>query len=407
MPEHFTRSLLTLLAGGAVACGLMAVSCPAGPRFSRLLRLAGLSAMAVGVGTFARALVPAGGPSEGATAAFRVFYVGWAVAAGIGPAMVRVIDARRGLVPVLLAPALLLLLCIFVPTPAFWAAGDAGTLGEQLELRWAFVGLAGAATVAAGYSVVRLAGLIIRSPGRAVREQALSLLAANVLLTLLLPAVAATDLGVDVGIGTAPVVAVVAIGWLLSLLMMARAHTRAMEREIRHARADLDSQFATSVRDPLTGLFNRGYFFETVHQALEQTKRTREPFGLCLLDLDDFKAVNDTHGHPAGDLVLQTVARVLMRTCRPYDTAARYGGEEFIILLRSVDSETGMVVGERLRRAIAAQDFPVGKGGLHLTATFGMVVVTHAGEAVGDLVQRVDTALYEGKRAGKNRVRMG
>ena len=330
-----------------------------------------------------------------------------AVAAGVGPAAVRRVDSRRGLVPVLLAPVLLVLLCAFVPTPAFWAAGDPGTLGAQLELRWAFFGLAGASTLAAGYATLRLAGLIIRSPGRAVREQALALLVAYALLTLLLPAIALTDVGVDVGIGAALVVAVVAVGWLVSMLLLAGATTRSMEREIRHARADLDSQFASSVRDPLTGLFNRGYFFETVHQAMEQLKRTREPFGLCLLDLDDFKAVNDTHGHPAGDLVLQTVARVLMRTCRPYDTAARYGGEEFILLLRNVDAETGQVVGERLRRAIASQDFPVGKGGLHLTATFGMVVVTHGGEAVGEIVQRVDNALYEGKRAGKNRVRMG
>ncbi|GAA2384120.1 hypothetical protein Cme02nite_66770 [Catellatospora methionotrophica] len=159
-----------------------------------------------------------------------------------------------------------------------------------------------------------------------------------------------------------------------------------------------------AVRDPLTGLHNRRSFEERLNGALSQAGRTRSPVSLLMLDLDHFKAVNDRHGHPAGDQVLRTMAALLVRELRVVDVAARLGGEEFGVLLPGIEHRDAVVVAERLRSAIAR--CPVMHGGavIRVTASLGVVCWPEHGQAGDELLERADHALYRAKRAGRDRV---
>jgi diguanylate cyclase (GGDEF)-like protein len=158
-----------------------------------------------------------------------------------------------------------------------------------------------------------------------------------------------------------------------------------------------------AVTDELTGLANHGRFQELLQAEIEQVRRYRHPVGLIMLDLDDFKSINDTYGHQQGDVVLKQVARVLRDTSREPDTAARYGGEEMAVILPHTDLDGASAISERARSAIAALRIPRldGAGTLRITASFGV-----AASADGDkdaLIADADAALYTAKRQGKNR----
>ncbi len=152
--------------------------------------------------------------------------------------------------------------------------------------------------------------------------------------------------------------------------------------------------------DGLTGLFNRRAFDDLLRRSLATVGRTGNPLALVIVDLDHFKAVNDTHGHDAGDAVLRDFADLLRSVCRPSDLPSRWGGEEFALLLPETGSEEGILVAERLRAAIESHAFPAaGK----LTASLGIAVATEA-EDVDAFWKRADEALYRAKEDGRNRV---
>jgi diguanylate cyclase (GGDEF)-like protein len=127
--------------------------------------------------------------------------------------------------------------------------------------------------------------------------------------------------------------------------------------------------------------------------------------GLVLLDLDDFKNVNDTYGHQQGDLVLREVARVLRETSREIDEPARYGGEELAVVLPGTDLEGAYNLAERVRAGIEELALPLldGEGVLSVTASFGVATLPGSADDMRDLVAAADEALYRAKRAGKNR----
>jgi two-component system, cell cycle response regulator len=151
--------------------------------------------------------------------------------------------------------------------------------------------------------------------------------------------------------------------------------------------------------DGLTGIANRATFQTTLAQELSRARRSGEPVGLALLDLDHFKRLNDTHGHQAGDEVLRRVAAVLDDCSRGFDTPARYGGEEFAIVLPHTTPEEGVEVAERLRRAIVTADIDPS-----VTVSIGVACFpNHAGDA-DELVRVADEALYASKGTGRNRV---
>jgi diguanylate cyclase (GGDEF)-like protein len=158
-----------------------------------------------------------------------------------------------------------------------------------------------------------------------------------------------------------------------------------------------------SMRDGLTGLFNRRVLEEMLE--LEGHKRQVDPLSLLIIDLDFFKQVNDTHGHPAGDLVLQTVARVLRESTRGSDLVVRSGGEEFSAMLPSVSLAGALEVGERIRSNLERTMVTYNGRSIAITASVG---VAHRSArdlcTVKELELRADNALYEAKRGGRNRV---
>jgi diguanylate cyclase (GGDEF)-like protein len=161
------------------------------------------------------------------------------------------------------------------------------------------------------------------------------------------------------------------------------------------------SQAAT---DSLTGLANRWAFDEELALEWRRAERVRDPLALILLDLDNFKSVNDTHGHQAGDEILRRVGQVLAGSVRHVDLAARYGGEEFGVIVPETDLDGAIELAERLRVALEAEEVMLLDGTrLSVTASFGAAV---KGDLPGgeNLVAAADEALYEAKRAGKNRV---
>jgi diguanylate cyclase (GGDEF)-like protein len=155
--------------------------------------------------------------------------------------------------------------------------------------------------------------------------------------------------------------------------------------------------------DSLTGARNRGSFLLELERALSTCRRRSEPLALLALDLDHFKDVNDSAGHPVGDLVLSAVTRKLEGALRASDVLGRIGGEEFAIAAPGADSAAAAVVAERIRRLVE-ETRPDFYSKAPLTISIGVAVTRAADESAGSLMQRADSALYEAKRTGRNRV---
>ncbi|MEO8687410.1 MAG: GGDEF domain-containing protein [Solirubrobacteraceae bacterium] len=172
--------------------------------------------------------------------------------------------------------------------------------------------------------------------------------------------------------------------------------------------ADLhDTVKRQAVTDELTGLFNHRRFQEVIANEVERTKRGGPGMGLIMLDIDNFKRVNDTYGHMQGDLVLREVAAVLRENSREIDEPARYGGEEIALALPGTDLDGAFLFAERVRRSIESLDLPLidGEGSLRVTASFGAAALPPDQEKADKdtLVAAADAALYRAKRSGKNR----
>jgi len=161
-----------------------------------------------------------------------------------------------------------------------------------------------------------------------------------------------------------------------------------------------------AVTDELTGLSNHRRFQEVMTQEVGRSKRFGQDLGLVMLDIDHFKAVNDTYGHQQGDLVLREVAQVLRESSREIDEPARYGGEELAVALPQTDLDGAYLFAERVRTALESLRVPRldGAGGsLRVTASFGAAAMPGSGDDTASLIAAADAALYEAKRAGRNR----
>lgn len=160
-----------------------------------------------------------------------------------------------------------------------------------------------------------------------------------------------------------------------------------------------------AMHDALTGLWNRAAIMDMLEEELMRARRQGMTLGLVMFDLDHFKSINDTYGHPAGDAVLREAARVIGSTIRSYDIAGRYGGEEFLMVLPGCDEVTAMSHAERLRKSLSRLVVKTEQAEIGFTASFGVVVAGREGEAsAGELIQAADDALYRAKAAGRNRV---
>ncbi len=157
-------------------------------------------------------------------------------------------------------------------------------------------------------------------------------------------------------------------------------------------------------RDGLTGLYNARFFHEALDRELERVKRSGRPLSLILFDADRFKRINDRYGHPAGDQILQHIARIAKSVFRGYDVVARYGGEEFIAMLTDATASQTALLAERLRK-IVEQKPHVTEDGEALRATVSIgVAQAHAPYDKKELISQTDQALYGAKETGRNRV---
>jgi diguanylate cyclase (GGDEF)-like protein len=155
--------------------------------------------------------------------------------------------------------------------------------------------------------------------------------------------------------------------------------------------------------DGLTGLVNHRTFQERIADMLARVERSQGRQALLLTDIDHFKKVNDTHGHPVGDEVLRGVAQVMRECVRKVDVAARYGGEEFAIVLEATDREGARQLAERIRKEVQKQSFNGAQGTFGVTISLGIAVYPEDGRDVKTLIAHADQALYHAKHNGRNR----
>jgi len=187
--------------------------------------------------------------------------------------------------------------------------------------------------------------------------------------------------------------------WVLSLIsesMLARDYSN-------------ETLLRTAFTDFLTGLKARGYSEQQLDLELARAGRRGTPVALLMIDIDHFKRLNDTHGHPAGDVVLRDFAAILTGELRQIDLAARYGGEEFILLLPETNQEGAMLVAQRLRHAVQAAKFRISSSEAgavpeHLTISLGVAIFPDDARRKADLLEAADAALYEAKARGRNTV---
>lgn len=205
-------------------------------------------------------------------------------------------------------------------------------------------------------------------------------------------------------------VALAALGFLvveLFLILSVRVATRRLESEIATATAEtralLEQVSAMAERDPLTELFNRRAFDYRMDAAIALADRSGTPLSLAIIDLDHFKAINDTHGHNAGDRVIARIARLLLDLARASDIACRWGGEEFVLALPATADRQALVMLERLRDSLSACNADSDEEPPPFTFSAG-IAQWQRGDSLDTLLKRADRALYRAKANGRDRI---
>jgi diguanylate cyclase (GGDEF)-like protein len=171
-------------------------------------------------------------------------------------------------------------------------------------------------------------------------------------------------------------------------------------------RFDLETALeAASITDALTGLSNRRHFFPALEQELRRHRRYAHSLSVVIVDIDHFKQINDTHGHPTGDRAICAVGDVCRRLARETDLIARLGGEEFAILMPETDAANASEFAERVRGAVEATRLMSLQGvAFQLTVSIGVAELPAGAPGSGNLIDLADSALYQAKGAGRNRV---
>jgi two-component system cell cycle response regulator len=160
-----------------------------------------------------------------------------------------------------------------------------------------------------------------------------------------------------------------------------------------------------SITDGLTELFNHRHVHELLHEEFERSRRSGEPMAVAMLDLDRFKQVNDTYGHPTGDVILYETSQILRDTAREIDMVGRYGGEEFIVILPDTDEDAAERFAERVRESVAEHLYRDEATEVRMTVSGGVASYPGAGvEHPDELIKQADEALYRAKESGRNRI---
>jgi two-component system cell cycle response regulator len=187
------------------------------------------------------------------------------------------------------------------------------------------------------------------------------------------------------------------------------ARVRTQLRKKRYAdrlRHNVQLSLEMAITDQLTGLHNRRYMSRHLDNLVETAKKSGKPIAFVIMDIDYFKAVNDTYGHDIGDEVLKEFAIRIAANVRGIDLACRYGGEEFVVVMPDTDVSFAMQVSERLRKSIETTPFPISRDPktLNLTISIGIAGSEGEGDSASALLHRADQALYRAKRTGRNKV---
>jgi diguanylate cyclase (GGDEF)-like protein len=198
-----------------------------------------------------------------------------------------------------------------------------------------------------------------------------------------------------------PPATVAVVGINVTALVLLAYVAMVIAREQRRAR---DAAIRLSTIDPLTGLFNRTFFFAAVEREIARSARSGRGFCLLMMDLDELKQINDRHGHFFGDRVLRGVGEVIRAGGRRIDTAARYGGDEFVVLLPETDPTGAYVLAEKIRLGVADLKVDVAGNLIQPSVSIGVVSYPDDGRTSDELMITADSSMYHSKRAGKNRV---
>jgi diguanylate cyclase (GGDEF)-like protein len=203
------------------------------------------------------------------------------------------------------------------------------------------------------------------------------------------------------GEGPVDPVTVARVGINLTALVLLAYVATVIAREQRRAR---DAAVRLSTVDPLTGLFNRTFFFAAVDREIARSLRSTRGFCLLMMDLDELKTINDKYGHYFGDQVLRGVGEVIRSGVRKIDTAARYGGDEFVVLLPETDPTGAFVLAEKIRLGVNAMVIDLPGGVPRPSLSIGVVAYPDDGRTADQLIISADGAMYASKRSGKDRV---
>jgi diguanylate cyclase (GGDEF)-like protein len=174
-----------------------------------------------------------------------------------------------------------------------------------------------------------------------------------------------------------------------------------LQDQLLEAQSELERR---ALHDSLTGVKNRGAIVDVLGRELSRNRRTRRPLSIVLTDVDHFKKVNDTQGHPAGDAVLRELVVRAKNEVRAHDDVGRWGGEEFLVVLPECPTEEAIRVAERLRAALAGQPVAFGETQISVTASFGVAGTDQGYMDLNSIVSAADAALYASKAGGRNRV---
>lgn len=191
--------------------------------------------------------------------------------------------------------------------------------------------------------------------------------------------------------------------------LQARVKTQLRKKQYQDdLRRELEESVDLSTKDGLTGLFNRRYFDIHIKQMVEKSIETGQRMCMLMFDMDHFKEVNDTYGHPAGDAVLKELSTNLKESFRITDLISRYGGEEFVVLVSNVDLEMGMKIAENARARVENIDFKIPDHNEPLKKTTSIGIAEYnPNETIEEFISRVDKALYEAKETGRNKIVAG
>ncbi|MEE4243607.1 MAG: diguanylate cyclase [Desulfopila sp.] len=201
-----------------------------------------------------------------------------------------------------------------------------------------------------------------------------------------------------------------AIGRSIDLIPAVYDYLSLSEHPLDNPRLIEEKSYAKVIKetthDSLTSLFNRHYFNEVLEQAFSSARRYNNDLALLFIDIDDFKEINDTHGHQYGDTILRQVAHVISTEKRDSDIAARYGGEEFVLLMPQTQSINAFILAERIRSSIVARVSGSEEYPANVTISGGLASFPQNCNTPEELVNRADSALYLAKGAGKNIISM-